>query len=81
MSGEVMCAQCPQGASCRYRFGGVGAAEIAQRLMLHRNASALLRDYPELAVEDLRRAVECYAACPERLRTEAASSDPASRAA
>ena len=61
---ETVCGHCPVPGGCRYRVGGVGVAEIAHWAVYRRDAGALLRLYPHLGVEQVRRAVERYILCP-----------------
>lgn len=61
---ETVCGHCPLRGGCRYRIGGVSAAEIAYWAVYRRDASRLMRLYPDLGVEDIRSAVEQYARCP-----------------
>lgn len=61
---DTVCPHCPQSAGCRCRVAGISVAEIAYWAVHRRDAAYLLRRYPRLGVEDVRRAVELYIDCP-----------------
>jgi len=65
MLGEIVCGHCPLTHGCRYRFQGLGAAQIALHAVYRRAASRLLAMYPALGVDEVRGAVDCYIRCPE----------------
>lgn len=63
---ERACIHCPPVAGCRRLVRGVSAAEIAYWAVYRRDADRLMRLYPSLDVDDVRYALERYAAYPCR---------------
>lgn len=64
MLNEAVCGHCPYARGCRYRAGGASAAEIAYWAIYRREAWRLMAAYPDLALEQVRQAVEWFIRCP-----------------
>lgn len=67
---ETVCGHCPFAGGCHYRVEGIGVAEVAYWAVYRRDAGRLMQLYPWLGVEQLRRGVERYIACPAHSGTE-----------